>query len=235
MPLLPWITDQDLFKIVGDLLHKAREARSNSASEFGKNVIDPFSALFEISAFELTFDTWTVNETTRQSQKTLQNHIGDFHQQILGCVKGWKDMKKGQVVDLVSDSQRVVAEIKNKYNTLSGGKLSDLYYSLDSIVMPKSSIYRGYTAYYVVVIPKTPLRYDRPFVPSDKNKGEKCQLNENIREIDGASFYQFVTGYPNALEQLFDVLPQAIHKVSGGELSVKDPEKLKEFFAKAYK
>ncbi|MCK9204927.1 MAG: Eco47II family restriction endonuclease [Bacteroidales bacterium] len=235
MPWLSWIKDADLKNEVGQLLSIAKEAQKAAVDEFGKNVIDPFAAIFEMSGFDINYEAWLKSETTRQAQKTLQNHIGDFHQNILGYSKGWTNMKVGNVIDLFSEKNKAIAEIKNKYNTISGGKLSDLYYSLAKLVCPKSSIYKGYTAYYVAVIPKNGERYNKPFTPSDKDKGEKCPLNEHIREIDGASFYSLVTGSDKALDGLFDVLPEIIKICSGGKYQVKDKAKLKEFFNLAYK
>jgi hypothetical protein len=68
-----------------------------------------------------------------------------------------------------------------------------------------------------------------------KVKGQKCPLNQHIREIDGASFYSLVTGDENALEDLFDVLPEVIKMCSNGKYIMKDKTKLKEFFFLAYK
>lgn len=235
MPFLKWISDTDLKNEVTQLLLIAKDAKKAAAEEFGKNVIDPFAALFEMSGFEIDYDSWLKSETTRQAQKTLQNHIGDFHQNILGYSKGWTNMKVGNVIDLASEENKAIAEIKNKYNTISGGKLSDLYYSLDKLVSPKSSIYKGYTAYYVAIIPKRGERFNKPFTPSDKDKGEKCPPNEHIREIDGASFYSLATGFDNALEDLFDVLPKVIEVCSEGKYKITDSTKLKEFFNLAYK
>lgn len=235
MSILRWIDDSNLFKAVEHLLNKAKEAQEQSVKKFGKNIIDPFAAMFEISGFELDYKAWEKSETTRQAQKTLQNHIGEFHQIILGSVDGWENMKTGHVIDLVSDKNKVIAEIKNKFNTVSFGKLSELYHSLDEIVMRKSSIYKDYTAYYVPVIPKNPVRYNKEFTPSDKEKGSKCQLNKNIREIDGASFYSLVTGEPYALENLFDALPNLIYEISGKDYALKNKENLKEFFNTAFK
>lgn len=235
MPYLKWISDTQLEFEVCSLLNIAKEAQLFAAEEFGKNVIDPFAAIFEMSGFEINFNTWITSETSRQAQKSLQNHIGVFHQNILGYSKGWINMKVGNVIDLVSHENKMIAEIKNKYNTISGGKLSDLYYSLEKLISPKSSIYKGFTAYYVSVIPKKGKRYDKPFLPSDKDKGEKCPPNDLIREIDGASFYRIATGYENALAELFDILPDVINRCSGGRYRIKDRAKLKEFFNTAYK
>lgn len=232
MPKLKWISDKDLYNNVSQLIEKAKESKIQASNKFGKNVIDPFSALFEITGFELSYQRWHESETARQAQKTLQNHIGDFHQKMLGCCTGWKNMGTGSVIDLVNTERKIIAEIKNKYNTLSGGKLSDLYYSLESLVMPKSSVYKDYTAFYVAIIPKNSERINSQFTPSDKSKGSKCQVNKLIREIDGASFYAMASGQQTALKDLFHVLPSVISEVTG-----KPPVDLKQltaFFSSAY-
>lgn len=234
MALLPWIEDENLLSAVSHLLVTAEKAKVSAEKELGKNVIDPFSAIFEISGFQIDHDTWLKSETTRQAQKTLQNHIGDFHQKILGSVKDWENKTTGNVIDLVSHKHKILAEIKNKHNTISGGKLSDLYYSLEKAVMPKMSIYKAYGAYYVAIIPKKKERYNREFTPSDKEKGEKCPVNKKIREIDGASFYDLVTNHKDALESLFDILPHAISVCSKGVFEIKDPKKLKSLFSIAF-
>ncbi|HPR32569.1 MAG TPA: Eco47II family restriction endonuclease [Prolixibacteraceae bacterium] len=234
MPYLNWISDTNLKNEVNNLLSIAKNAQRTAFSEFGKNIIDPFAALFEMSGFEIEFQTWLKSETSRQAQKTLQNHVGDFHQNILGYSSEWTNMKIGNVIDLVSEKKKMIAEIKNKFNTISGGKLSDLYYSLDKLISPKLSIYKGYTAFYVAIIPQKGKRYNIPFTPSDKEKGEKCPKNENIRAIDGASFYSLATGSDTALEDLFDVLPDVINECHTGNYQFKDQKKLKEFFISAY-
>lgn len=234
MPYLKWISDKDIKQAVTQLLNYAESAKIAANKEFGKNVIDPFSAMFEIYGFKISYADWRENEETRQAQKTLQNHIGEFHQIILGSVKGWDNMHTGSVFDLANKEKKIIAEVKNKYNTLSGGQLAGLYYSLDSLVSFKHNTYKGYTAYYVVIIPKKKVRYDEPFTPSDKQKGAKCPINDKIREIDGASFYEIVTGDKNALENLFDVLPTVISDCSGGKYKINDKEKLKAFFTLAY-
>ena len=233
MARLNWINDDVLKPIVDKLLKKSVAAKQNANKKFGKNVIDPFSALFEISGFEIDFDEWVLSETARQAQKTLQNHVGNFHQEILGACEGVRNLKTGSVIDLVLEEKKIVVELKNKYSTISGGKLAELYYSLESLVMPKSSVYKDYTAYYAMVIPKKTTRFDREFTPSDKNKGSKCPSNRLIREIDGASFYSLLTGEINALENLFDVLPIVISEITGKEPISKN--KLKTFFDLAYK
>lgn len=234
MSFLNWISDENLKECVKHLLKTAKEAKAAREKDFGKNVIDPFSAIFEISGFDIDLDSWILSEKNRQAQKTLQNHIGDFHQKILGFCNGWENMKTGRDIDLVCHEKKIIAELKNKFNTVSGGKLVDIYNTLDSLVMPKNSIYKSYTAYYVAIIPKSKYRYDKEFTPSNKANGAKCSINAKIREIDGASFYDLVTGEKNSLEKLFTLLPKVIQTVSNGEVKIKDFRKLRVFFDSAF-
>lgn len=232
MSYLKWIDDDKLKMCVTHLLTKAAEAKANT--NIGRNVIDPFSAIFEIAGFKHDYKSWLTSEISRQAQKALQNHIGDFHQNILGHSRDWENKKTGNVIDLVSNKNKIIAEVKNKHNTVTKGKLAELYKTLHGQVMPKSSIYKNFTAYYVVILPQKPKRYNIEFTPSDKEIGAKCESNKLIREIDGASFYALVTGHNNALDELFKVLPQVISDCSNGEYTVKEIDRLQAFFDLAF-
>ena len=232
MPKLSWITDDNLIEAVQSILTTAKNAKIKAVSEFGKNVIDPFSAIFEIAGFNLDYDSWKASEEKRQFQKTLQNFIGEFHQIVLGSCEGWIDKGRGHIIDLVNPDKMIIAEIKNKYNTISGGDLGNLYWSLNSAVMDKTSVYKNYTSYHVAIIPAKSERYNKEFVPSDKKQGQKCPPNKFIRTIDGASFYELVTGESKALENLYYVLPDVISEITSIELH--DRDKLKAIFKMAY-
>jgi hypothetical protein len=104
----------------------------------------------------------------------------------------------------------IIAEVKNKHNTVTGSKLVDVYKGLESLVMPNGQIYKGYTAYYVEIVPKKPVRVNITFTPSDPRTSTRCSPNEKIRKIDGASFYTLVTGVEDALEQVYNSLPKVI-------------------------
>ncbi len=234
MAYLPWISDDSLLSAVVELIEIAKKAQNRTQIEFTKNVIDPFSAMFQIAGFGIDYQSWIISEQTRQSQKTLQNYIGDFHQTILGSLRNWKNLKTGNIIDLVSDELKVIAEVKNKHNTVKGSNLSDLYNSLENVVMPKSSKFKEYTAYYVTIIPKSPDRFDKPFTPSDTKTGTKMKMNDKIRIIDGASFYSFATGVDNSLQQMFEVLPSVLFDCTGVDFSSTDIKNLNHFFDLAF-
>lgn len=234
MPYLNWVSDENLTEAITHIITTAQAAKLNAEIKFHRNVIDPFSALFQIGGFNLDGNTWLTSEKTRQAEKSLQNHIGDFHQKMLGHVDGWENLGIGGNMDLKSDEKRILAEVKNKYNTVTGGSLIDVYNNLEGLVMPNNSVYNGYTAYFVQIIPKKPIRYNLPFMPSNRKTSTKAHSNELIKVIDGASFYELATGEENALQNLFEVIPDVIEEITQRELSEEDRNTLSDFYKKAY-
>ena len=148
---------------------------------------------------------------------------------------GWDNLSVGNVVDLKSDTKKIIAEIKNKHNTVTGGSLKNVYDDLESEIMPKSSIYHGYTAYFVNIIPKKATRFNQEFTPSDKATGARKHPNRKIRIIDGASFYELVTGDRDALKDLFNALPNVLNDLlNKSQLTKKEVIDLENYFRRAY-
>jgi hypothetical protein len=209
---LTWITDDDLKDCVREVLAKGLAGIKKSEKSVYRNGIDPFSALFDAACQNVTLEQWLNFERKRQAQKTLQNALGNFHQKLLSRVKNWEIPALG-FVDLISEKSRIVAEVKNKHNTVTKTKLKDVYDELQSAVMHKTSKYHGFASYYVTVIPASTKRFNKEFTPSDNETKTVRQANKQIREIDGYSFYAMVTGEPDALKQLYQMLPTVIKDV----------------------
>lgn len=225
----------NLQSIVVDILEKIQLILKNKKeSNIHRNIVDPFCAAFEISGFNLNYDEWLKQEITRQSQKTLSNLIGDFHQKVLGSIKGWENLERGMVIDLVCKERKIIAEVKNKHNTTKGSDKARIYENLSQQVSYKGQEYKGFTAYYVEIIPKNGRRYNKEFMPSNNQTGQRCQKNELIRIIDGYSFYALVTGCDNALSQIFDKTCKIINDflIQNGHILPK--KQIFELFRKAY-
>ncbi|MBF2760771.1 MAG: Eco47II family restriction endonuclease [Ectothiorhodospiraceae bacterium AqS1] len=122
----------------------------------------------------------------------MSNSLGDFHQKILSSVDGWHNHDSGY--DLECPSMCVLAEIKNKWNTMNSDNRRAVLSGLDVAVRQKASNWCGYL---VIIIPKKCERYEK-------------FIGNKIMEIDGASFYHKVTGDPNAIHDLFDILSDKI-------------------------
>lgn len=212
MSHLTWITDEQLYEQVKFVMVKGFEGIKKASKNFSRNSIDPFSAIFDASLQGISLDEWIVVEQRRQAQKTLQNALGHFHQNILAQVSGCR-IPEENFVDFICDDRKIVAEIKNKHNTVKKSDLKAVYEELNQAVNHKTSKYHGYTAYYVTVIPAKPERFNQEFTPSDNSNSSKKSALSNIREIDGVSFYELITGQKDALKQLYAALPKVITKV----------------------
>lgn len=230
--LLPYVTDEVLYKNVEKVLHIVKQATDEAEIKLFKNIIDPFSATFDALRQDIELKDWLEQEKARQIQKTMQNAVGDFHQAILGSVEGWLDLGVGGVIDVVNDERKIIAEIKNKYNTTKGNHLKVPY---DDLIHSISSTYQGYTAYYVQVIRQTKKPYDKPFTPSDNETHQRRPLNENVRKIDGRSFYSLVTGHEDALDMLYASLPKVIADILGTQPdAIMNDPLYRELYGRAY-
>lgn len=243
MAYLPWISDEDLVACIADVLRKGLEGIHKAEKDFSRNGIDPFSALFDASCQQVSLSEWPQLERRRQAQKTLQNALGNFHQRILSKVDGW-EIPGNNFIDLVSSKNKVVAEVKNKHNTVKKSDLKSIYSELEQAVMHKTSRFKGFTAYYVTIIPGRTKRLNKLFTPSNNETETKSSKNELIREIDGYSFYALVTGHTNALRDLYHAIPQVLTVLittpefaklkSIKPLAYMDEKNFMDFFANAF-
>lgn len=201
--LWPHVEDEKLFAEIRSVLRMLDEITEDI--NIDRNVVDPFSAIFDMAKQNITYDEWIEQEKFRQAQKSLQNAVGYFHQNILGHVDGWVNPGSGGSFDLISNDKKIIAEIKNKHNTMNstsgGGTYRKMANHLDGD-------YKGYMGYIVTVIHKSPQRISRPFAPSES--GLKHEPRDDLLLVDGATFYHIVTGDQNALRELYQILPEAI-------------------------
>lgn len=224
--------------IVNELIRKAKGSASDDRFNLYKNKIDPFSALIDSMLQGISLTDWLNQEKVRQSQKTLQNLIGDFHQSVIASLDGWENLGSGGIIDIRNEKLKIAAEIKNKYNTTKGSHKIQIYRDIETIL--KNPAYEGFTGYYVEIIPSgkgTKVLYDKRFVPSDNRKSTQPPVpRDDIRIIDGKSFYKIATGEEDALEQLYKSLPNMIRKALGDRGTTPEKEDLFiKLFEKAFR
>jgi hypothetical protein len=232
MSYLKFIFDKNLLAAVGRVVKIIESAEHDAVANLHKNVIDPFSALFHGVTHAITYKEWLEQEKARQSQKTMQNAIGDFHQEILGAISGWRNLGVGGGLDVVNDKIKVVAEVKNKFNTTKGNHKVEIYDAIKSKL--KTQEYADFVGYYVEVIPAGKNKYDKPFTPPDNKTGKRRPTNKKIRVIDGVSFYAMATGRKQALQELFEVLPHILVDEFNYKLSKKEASQYFELFKAAF-
>ena len=208
MSYLNFISDKNLITAVGNVVKIIETSEKEADNNLFKNVIDPFSALFHGITHSISYKEWIKLEKSRQLQKTMQNAIGDFHQEILGSIPGWINLGTGGGLDVTNIRMKIIAEVKNKFNTTKGNHKIEVYDAIKSKLENKDFI--GYIGYFVEVIPQDKNRYNSPFTPPDNKTKKRRPTNQNIRVIDGMSFYELASGRKYALKELFEVLPDVL-------------------------
>ncbi|MDP2656635.1 MAG: Eco47II family restriction endonuclease [bacterium] len=232
MPYLKFISDKDLISAVGRVVKIIETSEYEADRSLHKNVVDPFSALFHGITHAITLKEWIVQEKARQSQKTMQNAIGDFHQAILGGVKGWDNLGIGGGLDVVNKEMKIIAEIKNKFNTTKGNHKVEVYDAIKSKL--KTNEYENFIGYYVEIIPQGKHIYNKPFVPSDNKTKKRRPSNKNIRVIDGISFYTMATRRKQAMQELFEAVSHILVDKFQYTLSKKEASQYFELFKMAF-
>lgn len=208
-----FVSDAHFLACVGLVCKAYHEVKKDlSAKDLKENGLDPFKTVFDIANRKISFNTWLKNEAARQADKALNNKIGEFHQKLLGGVKGWTNLGTGDdsKLDLKKNDNSIFIELKNKYNTVnadSGDKVRD---KLEKALTdhPKAIVY------WAFIISK----YNDSGDDVWKKKGRAT--NVKIRKIWGSKVYELVTGDKNSLKKTWEVLPIAINDYFDGQITI---------------
>lgn len=197
-----------------------------------KNIIDPFSAVFEASYNSISLSEWMTREKQRQAQKSWQNSIGTFHQDLIGYMAGFQDLGAGGVLDVKNDTLKIIVEVKNKFNTTKGNHNIAVYDDIKEMISRPE--YADYKGYYVKILTKK--RMDKCFTPSDNKTKTKRPSNKQIREIDGKSFYTLITGDESAMVKLYKAITKTILEIleTGDSSEMLNEELFNTLFNKAF-
>lgn len=193
---LKWVSDDSFIRSADALIIAATNAIEKSGDRFQKNVPDPFTSLVIATTLSIDNpDSLVRILTLRSGLQGVSNAIGAFHQSILGSVNGWVDHNAGY--DLENSTRKIIAEVKNKHNTMNASNKSGVISELETGIRQKG---RGWTGYLVYIVPRRPIRFIN-----------QISTTRSLYEIDGASFYELVTGREFALRELYFALETHLH------------------------
>ena len=85
------------FKAVVDI------SAAKNINEFNKNIIDPIKMTFSYFATGENKENIISAEVTRQQDKTINNFIGYFHQNIFNYIEVWKTPMFGLILSMKKD------------------------------------------------------------------------------------------------------------------------------------
>lgn len=209
---LNYISDEHLLSCVENLYNSYQRAKANiSKSKFYKNKIDTIKLTFDSKFNELDEETLIKTEINRQIDKSTNNSIGTFHEEILGGVKGY-EIGKLSGFDIKATDNTLFADIKNKHNTMNSSSAESLFQKLSTY----ADTYKKAKCYWVQILAKGSF--------CEKWFGEingKEYSHSRVYKISGDQFYALVTGNENAFFELYSILPKVINDF----LKTKDDKK----------
>ena len=175
--------------LVVELLSKLN--RFESVNDFDSNVVDPFAAAIEATVFgHKNENEWRISELHRQKQKALMNQIGNLQQAIIGRLPGWKSFDAGfDMPDVVGSRgrQKIIAEVKNKYNTMNSNSAAETYDKLVDFLSRDE--FKGYIGVVVQIVGPLPRGVHwKPFAP-----GKKRVERDDLIVMGGRPFYAIAT------------------------------------------
>lgn len=198
---LEFISDEHLLECVANL-HKAYLKAKNNITKksFYSNKVDTIKLTFDSKFNNLDEESLIQSEILRQIDKSINNSIGTFHEQILGGIKGY-EIGNLSGFDVKSTDNTLFADIKNKHNTMNSSSAESLFQKLARY----ADTYKKANCYWVQILAKG--SFNEKWV-SEINGKEYS--HSRVFKISGDQFYALVTGQQDSLYQLYKVLPIAI-------------------------
>lgn len=210
---LSFITDEHLLNCVENLYNSYEKAKANiSKSKFYKNKIDTIKLTFDSKFNDLDEETLIKTEINRQIDKSTNNSIGTFHEEILGGVKGF-EIGKFSGFDIKAKDNTLFADIKNKHNTMNSSSAESLFQKLATY----ADTYKKANCYWVQILAKGSF-CEKWF--SEINGKEYS--HSRVYKISGDKFYALVTGNDKAFFELYSILPKVINDFLKTRVDKKD-------------
>ena len=196
-----FISDKHLLNCIGNLHKSYLKAKADvSKKKFYKNKIDTIKLTFDAKFNDLDEETLVKTEINRQIDKSINNSIGTFHEQILGGISGY-EIGNMSGYDIKANDDTLFADIKNKHNTMNSSSAESLFQKLASY----ADRFKQAKCYWVQVLAKKSF--------NEKWFGEingKEYSHSRVYKISGDEFYKLLSGKDHALFELYQILPQAI-------------------------
>ena len=135
---LGFVTDEDIYNHVKATVLNYR--RSINLREFNKNIIDPIKLTFDSKIYGQTMEQTIESECIRQIDKTNNNCIGYFHQNLFKYAgNGWEVPANGDKggFDVLNDERHIYVEMKNKHNTMNSASSQKTYIKMQGKILER--------------------------------------------------------------------------------------------------
>lgn len=196
-----FISDEHFLECVANL-HKAYTKAKNNLTKksFYSNKVDTIKLTFDAKFNAIDEESLIKGEILRQIDKSINNSIGTFHEQILGGIKGY-EVGKLSGFDIKANDDTLFADIKNKHNTMNSSSAEALFQKLARY----ADTYKKSKCYWVQILAKSSF--------CELWQGEingKEYSHSRVYKISGDQFYALLSGEQDAFYQLYKKLPLVI-------------------------
>jgi hypothetical protein len=198
---LSFVSDNHLMTCISGLHKSYLKAKKNiTKSSFYSNKVDTIKLTFDSIFNDIDEESLIQAEILRQIDKSINNSIGTFHEQILGGINGF-EVGNLSGFDIKAKDDSLFADIKNKHNTMNSSSAEALFQKLARY----ADDYKKAKCFWVQILAKSSF--------NEHWKGEingKEYSHSRVFKISGDQFYALLTGQDDAFFQLYQVLPLAI-------------------------
>lgn len=222
---LNFISEEDFKNHVRATIMKYGEKlKSYDLKRFNSNLIDPIKLLFDKSVYRTSWEEIVNNEIFRQRDKSNNNDIGYFHQNIFSFFKGCEVPQAGwDVIYKNSDGiqmpdgdvvHTLYVEMKNKHNTMNSASSAKTYIKMQGQILEDDDC--------ACLLVEAIAKKSQNIKWTTKVDGKNVQ-HRLIRRVSMDQFYAILTGEEDAFHKMCMVLPGIIHSVVNEESSVPVP------------
>lgn len=206
------------------IMKYGEKLESYDLKRFNSNLIDPIKLLFDKSVYQTSWEEIVNNEIFRQRDKSNNNDIGYFHQNIFSYFKGcevpqagWDVIYKNPDGIKMPDGDVVhtlYVEMKNKHNTMNSASSAKTYIKMQGQILEDDDC--------ACLLVEAIAKKSQNIKWTTKVDGKNVQ-HRLIRRVSMDQFYAILTGEEDAFCQMCMVLPEIINSVVNEEGSVSVP------------
>ena len=201
---LGFISDEDIFNHVKNTVMQYR-TKINLA-QFNANVVDPIKLTFDSKVYGVSLERMIENECVRQIDKSNNNTIGYFHQNLFKYAgHGWTVPVNGVTgFDVENAEKHIYVEMKNKHNTMNSSSAQRTFSKMTYQLIEDGDA--------VCMLVEVIAKQSQNIVWQGVIDGKKFN-NHRIRRVSIDKFYSIVFDDDKAFMKLCQVLPTIIDDV----------------------
>lgn len=215
---ISFISEEDFTKNVKANIEKYGEnLQPYDLKRFNKNLIDPIKLIFDKTVYHLSWEEIVSNEIFRQRDKSNNNDIGYFHQQMFRYIAnchvpangeegGWDVIYENSNGIIIPDAgivHTVYVEMKNKHNTMNSASAGKTFIKMQDQLLNNDDC----ACFLVEAIAQRSQNVKWETTVDKRKVGHKL-----IRRVSIDQFYSLVTGQEDAFFQICMALPTIIEK-----------------------